>query len=432
MARRNSLVNDDVMIAVDPHKASNTAAVLDPVSKTLIDSARFANSAEGYGRLTAFAARWAQRRWAVEGCHGAGRSLAQRLAADGELVLDVPAKLAARVRVYSSGHGRKTDKHDAVSIGLAALEGTGVLPVTCDDVTVSLRLLCDRRDELASQRTQAVCRLHRLLAELTPGGMRRELTANKAQALLARIRPADDVAAVRLHIARDHLADIRALDARLKYIAGQISALVTASGTSLTGLFGVGPLIAGRILAEIGDITRFATKDKFASYNGTAPIDASSGDQVRHRLSRAGNRKINHALHMMAVTQIRYPGTDGRRYYERKRKEGKTPKEALRCLKRRLSDQVYRQLVRDRQGRIGTCGSPTTQPPTPPTSTSPASRSPEAAPASRPARPRASRHSSCSTGKTTAWSASKSSTPAAASTLTSSKRPKSSADADAP
>jgi transposase len=347
-------------------------------------------------------------------------------------VLDVPAKLAARVRVYSSGHGRKTDKHDAVSIGLAALEGTGVLPVTCDDVTVSLRLLCDRRDELASQRTQAVCRLHRLLAELTPGGMRRELTANKAQALLARIRPADDVAAVRLHIARDHLADIRAPGARLKYIAGQISALVTASGTTLTSLFGVGPLIAGRILAETGDITRFATKDKFASYNGTAPIDVSSGDQVRHRLSRAGNRKINHALHMMAVTQIRYPRTAGRRYYERKRTEGKTPKQALRCLKRRLSDQVCRQPARDRQGRIGTCGSPTTQPPTPPTSTSPASGPPEAAPASRPARPRASRRSWCSTGKTTGWPASKSSTPAAASTPTSSRRPKSSADADAP
>jgi len=140
MARRNPL-NDDVMIAVDPHKASNTAAVLDPVTKTLIDSARFANSAEGYGQLTAFAARWAQRRWAVEGCHGAGRSLAQRLAADGELVLDVPARLAARVRVYSCGHGRKTGKHDAVSIGLAALEGAGILAVACDDVTVSLRLL---------------------------------------------------------------------------------------------------------------------------------------------------------------------------------------------------------------------------------------------------------------------------------------------------
>jgi uncharacterized protein YuzE len=101
--------------------------------------------------------------------------------------------------------------------------------------------------------------------------MRRELTANKAQALLALIRPADDVGRVRVHIARDHLADIRALDARIKYIGTQIAALVTASGTGLTGLFGVGPVIAGRILAEVGDVARFATKDTFASYNGTAP-----------------------------------------------------------------------------------------------------------------------------------------------------------------
>ena len=134
-------MNGVVVIAVDPHKASNTAAVLDPVTKTLIESARFANTMDGYAQLIAFAARWAQRRWAVEGCHGAGRSLAQRLVTDGEMVLDVPAKLAARVRVYSRGHGRKTDKDDAVSAGLAALDGTGVLPVACDGALVSLRLL---------------------------------------------------------------------------------------------------------------------------------------------------------------------------------------------------------------------------------------------------------------------------------------------------
>jgi len=420
------------MIAVDPHKASNTAAVLDPVSKTVIGSARFANTRDGYTQLTAFADRWAQRRWAVEGCFGAGRSLAQRLVADGETVLDVPAKLAARVRVYSRGHGRKTDKHDAVSVGLAALDGTGVLPVTSDDALVSLRLLCDRRDELTAQRTQAVCRLHRLLAELTPGGMRRELTANKAQALLARIRPADDVGRVRVHIARDHLADIRALDARIKYIGTQIAALVAASGTGLTGLFGVGPVIAGRLLAEVGDVARFATKDAFASYNGTAPIDVSSGDQIRHRLSRAGNRRINHALHMMAVTQIRYPGTPGRLYYEHKRCEGKTPKEALRCLKRRLSDLVYRQLLADRRGTIEACGSPTTPPPTRSISTSPAARSHPAAPPSRPPRRPAPRGSSRSTGKTAASSASRSSTPVPASTTTSSTKQKSTAKTAAP
>jgi len=368
-------VNDDVLIAVDPRQAGNTAAVLDPVTKTVLEAARSANSADGHAQLTAFTSRWDRRRWAVEGCCGAGRSLAQRLVADGELVLDVPAKLAARVRVYSRGQGRKTGKHDAVSAGLAALHGTGILPVACDDATVSLRLRCDRRAELIAQRTQAVGRLHRLLAELTPGGMRRELTANQAQALLARIRPAGDVAVVRVHIARDHLAGIRALDARLKYLSGQIAALVTAPGTGLTGLFGIGPVIAGRILAEVGDVARFPTKDAFASDHGTAPIDASSGDQVRHRLSRAGHRRTGHARHMMAVTQIRCPATPGRLYYQRKRREGKTPKEALRSLKRRLSDLVHHQLLADRRGTIEACRSPTTPRPARPASTSPAPRS---------------------------------------------------------
>jgi transposase len=150
--------------------------------------------------------------------------------------------------------------------------------------------------------------------------MRRELTAGRARALLARIGPAEEVAVARLHIARGHLAGIRALDARLKYLAGQIAALAAGPGTTLMTLYGTGPLIAGRILAEAGDVARSATQDKFASCNGTAPIGVSSGDQVRHRLSRAGNRRNCHALPMMAVTQIRYPGTAGRRYCERKRK----------------------------------------------------------------------------------------------------------------
>jgi transposase len=134
--------------------------------------------------------------------------------------------------------------------------------VTSDDALVSLRLLCDRREELTAQRTQAVCRLHRLLAELTLGGMRRELPANKARALLARIRPGDDVGQIRVQIARGHLADIRALDARLKFFGAQIATLVAAAGTTLTTLYGIGPVIAGRILAEVGDVARFAPRTR--------------------------------------------------------------------------------------------------------------------------------------------------------------------------
>jgi uncharacterized protein YuzE len=236
-------VDGDVMISIDPHKTSNTAAVLDPATKTVIASQRFANTTAGYRQLRTFGDQWQQRRWAVEGCHGAGRFLAQHLAAEGELVLDVPAKLAARVRVYSQGHGRKTDADDAVSIGLAALNSDVVAAVRADDTLVSLRLLCDRRDELTALRTQAVCRLHRLLVELTPGGTHRGLRAARAQQLLAKLRPVDSVAVVRVQLAHQHLDDIRALDAKMKTVREQIAALVQQTGTRLTDLYGVGPLI---------------------------------------------------------------------------------------------------------------------------------------------------------------------------------------------
>jgi transposase len=251
-----------------------------------------------------------------------------------------------------------------VSIGLAALNSSSVSAVRVNDVLVCLRLLSERRDELCALRTQAVCRFHRLLAELTPGGTHRGLKARRAQQLLDKLRPIDPVERVRLQLAEQHLDDIRALDAKMKAVREQINELVETTGTHLTELYGVGPIIAGRILAEVETVDRFPSKDHFASYNGTAPIDASSGDQVRHRLSRAGNRRINHALHMMAVTQIRQPNSPGRGYYECKRLEGKTPKEALRCLKRRLSDVVFRQLLADQAGTIKRCGPPTTTKPT--------------------------------------------------------------------
>ena len=328
---------DAVLIGVDPHKGSNTLAVLDPATRVVVASKRFANTASGYEELRSFADQWADHRWAVEGCHGAGRSLAQRLVGAGEVVFDVPAKLAARVRVYSQGHGRKTDLDDAVSVGTAALLGDGIVRVHSDDALVSLRLLSDRRAELVALRTQAVCRLHRLLVELTPGGLARKLGADKALRTLALLRPDPPVDLVRVHLAHEHVADIQGLDTKIKTVSRQIGELVTASGTHLTDLYGVGPVIAGRILSEVENINRFPSRHHFASYNGTAPIDASSGEQVRHRLSRAGNRRLNHALHMMAVTQIRQPDSPGRGYYERKRLEGKTPKEALRCLIGELS-----------------------------------------------------------------------------------------------
>jgi len=140
---------------------------------------------------------------------------------------------------------------------------------------------------------------------------------------------------------------VRRLDAQIKDSHRRIRMAVKASRTSLTEIYGVGPIHAGSIIGYSGDIRRFANRDAYASFNGTAPIERSSGGRVVHRLSRRGSRKLNHALHMAAVTQIRNPSTEGRIYFERKVAEGKTKKEALRSLKRQISNAVFRQLLLD-------------------------------------------------------------------------------------
>ena len=160
------------------------------------------------------------------------------------------------------------------------------------------------------------------------------------------MRPRDVAGKTRRRIAAEELAELVAVEAKQKKATAELKAMVTARGSHLMDLHGVGPVVAARVLADVGDIARFADRNRFASWNGTAPLDASSGENNRHRLSRAGNRRVNHMIHIAAVTQLRLP-TDGRAYYRRKRAEGKKPLEALRCLKRRISDAIYRQLVAD-------------------------------------------------------------------------------------
>jgi transposase len=291
--------------------------------------------------------RHPDRLWAVEGCNGIGRHLAQRLVADGETVVDVPAKLSARARVFSTGQGRKTDPVDAHSVALVGLHSTTELRVIAvDDATVALRLLVDRRDELGVARTQTLNRLHRLLLELLPGGAKKYLSVDKAKALLATVRPRDVVGKTRRRLAAELIAELVAIDKRIKTANRELHELIDATDSTLRELHGIGPSGAARLLGDVGDITRFASKARFASWNGTAPLDASSGDQHRHRLSRAGNRRINRVLHIMAIVAIRRD-SEGRRYYQRKIADGKTKPEALRCLKRRLSDIVYNQMRAD-------------------------------------------------------------------------------------
>ncbi len=273
--------------------------------------------------------------------------LAQRLLAQGEDVVDVPAKLAARVRVFDTGNARKTDATDAHAVAMVALRTPGLRELAFDEELLALRLLTDRRDELAKLRVQTVNRLHRLLTELIPGGANeRDLSALQANRLVATVRPRSVVGKTIRRMAAEEITDLVAVDAKLKAIKKELKAAVVARGSHLMDLFGVGPAVAARVLADVGDVARFPDRNHFASWTGTAPLDASSGEQIRHRLSRAGNRRMNHVIHIAAIVQIRHD-TEGRAYYRRKLAESKTPMEALRCLKRRISDAIYRQLVAD-------------------------------------------------------------------------------------
>jgi transposase len=338
-------VSGRVVIGMDPHKRSATIEVM-TADEAVLGGGRFATDVDGYAEMRRYAGQWSDRVWAIEGCAGIGKHIAVRLLADGEDVVDVPPKLSARARVFSTGQGRKTDETDAHSVALVGTRMSGLRPVVNDEQLAVLRLLVDRRRSLGEEHTRKTSQLHQLLLELIPGGAKRDLSAAQAKALLAKVRPRDIAGKTRRRVAAELIADLERIYARKKAANKELTELVTETGTSLLDLHGIGPTGAARLLVEVGDITRFPNKAHFASWNGTAPIDASSGDNVRHRLSRRGNRQINRVLHTMARVQLRNQ-TLGRDYYDRKKADGKAPMEAMRCVKRRLSDIVFQTMLND-------------------------------------------------------------------------------------
>jgi transposase len=334
-----------ITIGIDPHKSSHTAVALDESGETL-GELRVPADGSTLATLSAWAGRWPRRRWAIEGAAGLGRLLAQQLLAAGETVIDVPSALAARTRVLQRGHGRKSDGIDARSVAIVAQHRNDLAAVRPDDHSAVLRLLSDRRDELTAERRRTINRLHRLLRELRPGGAPRQLSAQRASRLLATITPVGAVDTERKAMARQLILDVRRIDRALLDNRRRCAQAVAASNTTLTEIFGISEVLAAKILGHTGDITRFADADHYASYTGTAPIEVSSGEQRRHRLSRAGNRSLNHALHLAARVQTMHP-RPGRAHYQRKQAEHKTPAEALRSLKRQLAKIVYRHLRDD-------------------------------------------------------------------------------------
>jgi transposase len=338
-----------VMIGIDPHKRSHTAVALDGTEEVL-GQLRVTADRRQLDRLLAFARPWPDRVWAVENANGLGRLLSRQLLAAGETVVDVPAKLSARVRALS-GAGHKTDAHDARSTAIAGQYGTGVKPLVADDPLLDvLGLVLERRWQLVAARQATLCRIHDHLACLLPGGANKHLTADKAAAALRRVRPSDPLGTRRRLIVRELIAELRAVDRKIAPLDADIAWMLDEHATTLTDIVGIGRTGAATILAVTGEPARFRSAAAYASFAGTAPIAASSGDTIRHRLNRGGNRQLNKVIHTAAKTQIRLPGA-GREYYQRRRGEGKTNAEAIRALKRHITTAIYRTLQADAVAR---------------------------------------------------------------------------------
>jgi transposase len=259
-----------VMIGIDPHKGSHTAVAVTAAEEPLRQVRVRACPAQA-GQLVAWAAAWPERIWAVEGALGLGRLLAQQLVAAGELVLDVQPKLAARVRLLHTENTGKSDPNDALSVAVAALRSKARRPVIADDHATVLKVWAKRHRDLSRARNQAACRLHAVLCDLVPGGVADEITAGRAARILGQIRPAGPAAEAHRELAGELLVDIRHLDAQRREVTKKLATAVKASGTSLTEVFGVGPVIAATVIGDVVAVARFGTRDRFAACNGTAP-----------------------------------------------------------------------------------------------------------------------------------------------------------------
>ncbi len=333
-----------VIIGIDPHKRSHTAVALDERDQVL-DELRVEATDRQVRQLLAFARRWPDRIWAIENANGLGWLLSRQLVEHGEQVRDVPAALSAQVRKLS-GSGHKTDAHDARSTAVAGRHARVLRQVVPDGTPQVLGLLIERRWHIASARQKTLVRIHEQLAKLLPGGVPRHLSADKTARALRRIRPTDPVAAMRRRIITELLAELRVLDRKRKAINAELDAALDDYGTRLLTIDGIGRVGAATIIAIVGDVRRFPTADHFASFNGTAPIAASSGEVVRYRLNLGGQRQVNKVLHTAAKVQNKMGGP-GRVYMQRRIAEGKTKAEATRSLKRQISNAVYRALRAD-------------------------------------------------------------------------------------
>jgi len=332
-----------VTIGVDLHKRTHTLVVVDQAGRQLATRTVPATVA-GHLEALKWALGWAERSWALEDCRHLSRRFEADLVRAGEAVVRVPPKMMAGVRRAARTRG-KSDPIDALAVAQAALREPNLPTAQLDGVAREIQLLLDHRDALVAERTRHQNRLRWHLHELDPGNEPAPRSLSRAHVLLAletQLAPLSDVVA---RLACDLVARCRSLTAQIKELDAEIKVRATALAPTLLALQGCGVVTTAKLIGEAAGIRRFRSRAAFAMYNGTAPIPVWSGHE-RYRLNRGGNRQINTALHRIALTQMRDPGP-GRDYFLRRRAAGDTKLEAIRALKRRISDEVYRRLWQD-------------------------------------------------------------------------------------
>jgi len=336
-----------IVIGIDSHKRTHTAVAVDGTGRKLAERTLPATSA-GHLELVRWAARFSERTWALEDCRHLSRRLSTDLLVAGEGVVRAPPKLMAGARRSSREPG-KSDPIDALAVARAALRED--LPVaTLDGPDREVRLLVDHREDLVAERTRAENRLRWHLHELDPGHEPVARSLDRAVVLAALERDLAGAPGIVGRIARELVVRIRDLTATINDLEREIGRLVAALAPSLLALTGCGPLTAAKLVGETAGIGRFRSRAAFARHNGSAPLPVWSGNTERHRLSRTGNRQLNVALHRIAITQLQREG-QGRTYLEHRRTQGDTKTEAIRALRRRISDEVFRRMRTDEAAR---------------------------------------------------------------------------------
>jgi transposase len=334
-----------VVAGVDAHKRTHTLVAVDDAGRK-VGEKTVAATPDGHLEAVAWAGRWPERQFALEDCRHVTRRLESDLLLAREAVIRVPTRLMAGARRGSREQG-KSDPIDALAVARAALREADLPVARLDGETRQLRLLVDHRDDLVRERTRIQSRLRWHLHELFPGleippkSLRRQHVIADLEARLA------GVSGTVATIAQELLLRCRELTVRANDLEREIAALVRRLGPTLLELPGCGALSAAKIIGETADAGRFRSRAAFARWNGTAPVPVWSGNNTRFRLSRSGNRQVNAALHRIAITQWRGIGDQGRVYVERRMAGGATKTEALRLLRRRLSDEVFRRILVD-------------------------------------------------------------------------------------